>query len=293
MQLTDETTKLARVRLSPWDRVQLARHAQRPHTLDYVKMVFTDFVELHGDRRHGDDPALVGGLAKLNGRTVMIVGHQKGSDAKDNVARNFGMPRPEGYRKAVRLMAHAEKFGFPLVCFIDTPGADPGLESEQRGQAQAIAESLSTMARLPVPIVAVVIGEGGSGGALAIGLADRILMLENSIYSVASPEACAAILWRDASQAPRAAEAMKITAPDLASFGIVDEIISEPAGGAHADFEVTTRMVREALLRHLAQLEQLARPGSSPEINRLLDLRYQKFREIGRWKISSESRVGS
>lgn len=293
MQLTDEATKLLRNRLTPWDRVQLARHAQRPHTLDYVKTLFTDFVELHGDRRHGDDLALVGGPAKLNGRTVMIVGHQKGVDAKENVTRNFGMPRPEGYRKAIRLMEHAEKFGFPVVSFIDTPGADPGLESEERGQAQAIAESLAAMARLAIPIVAVVIGEGGSGGALAIGLADRILMLENSVYSVASPEACAAILWRDASQAPKAAEAMRITAQDLSSFGIVDEIIAEPAAGAHTDVDLTLNSVRESLLRHLSQLELIVASRPNPGVARLLDLRYQKFRQIGRWQISSDPALPS
>jgi acetyl-CoA carboxylase carboxyl transferase subunit alpha len=213
--------------LSAWDRVKLARHAERPHALDYLRELTTDWVELHGDRAFGDDRALIGGLATFAGQSVMVLGHQKGNDTKENIARNFGMARPEGYRKAERLMRHAEKFGFPVITFIDTPGAEPGIGSEERGQATAIAESLLAMADLGVPSVAVVIGEGGSGGALAIGVADRILMLENAIYAVASPEACAAILWKDAGRAPEAAETMRITASDLARFGIVDEVIPE------------------------------------------------------------------
>jgi acetyl-CoA carboxylase carboxyl transferase subunit alpha len=210
--MSDQTTLDAVPTLSAWDRVKLARHADRPHALDYVRELATDWVELHGDRSFGDDRALVGGLARIGSHRVMVLGHQKGNDTKENLARNFGMARPEGYRKAERLMRHAEKFGFPLVTFIDTPGAEPGIGSEERGQATAIAESLLAMADLATPSVAVVIGEGGSGGALAIGVADRILMLENAIYAVASPEACAAILWKDAARAPEAAETMRVTA---------------------------------------------------------------------------------
>jgi acetyl-CoA carboxylase carboxyl transferase subunit alpha len=286
MPQTEDTARPAGADLTPWDRVQLARRPDRPHTLDYIRAIFTDFVELHGDRRYADDTALVAGLAKLDSRSVLVMGHQKGSDTRENVARNFGMPRPEGYRKAIRLMEHAEKFGLPLISFIDTPAADPGLESEQRGQAQAIAESLQTMAGLKVPSIALVIGEGGSGGALAIGLADRILMLENAVYAVASPEACAAILWRDASQAPKAAEALKITALDLAGFGIVDEIIPEPAGGAHLDTPATVATVQAALVRHLKELEQSVGLPAKEGVAKLLELRYQKFRQIGRWQVS-------
>ncbi|MCC6944798.1 MAG: acetyl-CoA carboxylase carboxyltransferase subunit alpha, partial [Thermomicrobiales bacterium] len=215
------------VALTPWDRVKLARHQSRPHSLDYINVLVTGFIELHGDRLFGDDPAIVGGLARFGDRTIVVIGHQKGGDTRENIRRNFGMVRPEGYRKAERLMRHAEKFGIPVVTFIDTPGAEPGIGSEERGQGTAIAESLLTMAGLKTPIVAVIIGEGGSGGALAIGMADRMLMLENAVYAVASPEACAAILWKDAGKAPQAAETMRITAEDLLSFGIVDEVIPE------------------------------------------------------------------
>jgi len=268
---------------SAWDRVKLARHAERPHTLDYVRELSSDWIELHGDRSFGDDRALIGGLAKFDGQTVMILGHQKGNDTKENIARNFGMARPEGYRKAERLMRHAEKFGFPLVTFIDTPGAEPGIGSEERGQGTAIAESLLAMADLGVPSVAVVIGEGGSGGALAIGVADRILMLENAIYAVASPEACAAILWKDASRAAEAAETMRITAADLAQFGIVDEIIPESAP-AHERPREAIRATGEALSRHLRELLRTFPHNEHGAIDRLRTARYERFRRIGAWR---------
>ncbi len=263
--------------LSPWDKVQLARHPHRPHTLDYVRGFCEDFVELHGDRRFGDDGAILGGLARFEGRTVMIVGHQKGRDARENVRRNFGMPRPEGYRKALRLFEHAEKFGFPVLCFIDTPGADPGMQSEERGQGRAIAENILAMAGLKVPILATVIGEGGSGGALAIGVGDRLLMLEHSVYSVAAPEASAAILWRDSAKAPDAAKAMKITAQDLLDLKIVDAIIPEPEGGAHTDTAAAITAVGEALRAQLAIIAALGLPA-------LLDQRYAKYRALGRFQ---------
>jgi acetyl-CoA carboxylase carboxyl transferase subunit alpha len=263
--------------LTPWDKVQLARHPHRPHTLDYVRGFCEEFTELHGDRRFGDDAAILGGLARFAGRTVMIVGHQKGRDARENVRRNFGMPRPEGYRKALRLFQHAEKFGFPVLCFIDTPGADPGIQSEERGQGRAIAENLLVMAGLKVPIIATVIGEGGSGGALAIGVGDQLLMLEHSVYSVAAPEASAAILWRDSAKAPDAARAMKITAQDLHALEIVDTIIPEPEGGAHLDTETIIAAVGSALQTHLAELTQL-------DLADLLARRYTKYRVIGRFQ---------
>jgi acetyl-CoA carboxylase carboxyl transferase subunit alpha len=278
---TPEQTALAE---ATWARVQIARNPERPHALDYFNRLFTDFVEMHGDRRFGDDGALVGGVAEFEGRSVVALGQQKGRDTKENIARNFGMPTPEGYRKALRLMQQAEKFGFPLVCFIDTPGAYPGLQSEERSVAQAIAENLLVLSQLRVPIISVVIGEGGSGGALAIGLADRILMLENSIYSVASPEASASILWRDASKAAVAASTMKITAPDLHSFGIIDEVIPEPPGGAHTDPSIAMETVREVLLRHLSELEAGLYPNDPSAIERLLAARYQKYRAIGIWE---------
>ena len=262
--------------LTPWDKVQLARHPHRPHTLDYVHGFCEDFVELRGDRRFGDDAAIAGGLARFDGRTVMIVGHQKGRDARENVKRNFGMPRPEGYRKALRLFEHAEKFGFPVLCFIDTPAADPGTQSEERGQGRAIAENLLAMAGLRVPILATVIGEGGSGGALAIGVADRLLMLEHSVYSVAAPEASAAILWRDASKAPDAAKAMKITAQDLLELRIIDTVIPEPEGGAHTDTGAAVGAVGDALREQLAALTLLS-------LDALLAQRYAKYRAIGRF----------
>ena len=279
---------LEATRRTAWDRVKLARHPERPHSLDYVRELMTDFVELHGDRAFGDDRALIGGLACFAGRTVMVLGHQKGGNTKENIVRNFGMARPEGYRKAERLMRHAEKFGFPVVTLIDTPGAEPGIGSEERGQATAIAESLLTMADLAVPSVAVVIGEGGSGGALAIGVADRILMLENAIYAVASPEACAAILWKDAARAPEAAETMRITATDLAGFGIVDEVIPERLP-AHERPREAIRATGEAIARHLDELIA-AHPADDPgAVDRLREARYRKFRRIGAWR---EDRLG-
>ncbi len=260
--------------LTPWDIVQLARHPQRPHTLDYIRGLCEDFVELRGDRRFGDDRALLGGIGRFNGQSVVVLGHQKGSNTKENIQHNFGSPRPEGYRKALRLMQHAEKFGFPVLAFIDTPGADPSMGSEERGIGEAIAANLVVMAELDVPIVTTVIGEGGSGGALAIGVADRLLMLQYAIYSVASPEASAAILWRDASKAPDAAKAMKITAPDLHQLQIVDEIIPEPAGGAHLDTAATIAAVGASIQRHLDELQVL--PGRE-----LRQRRYEKYRSIG------------
>ena len=257
-----------------WDRVQLARHPQRPYTLDYLQLSFTDFLELHGDRLFGDDAAVVGGLAGLDGRTVMVIGHQKGRDTRDNVLRRFGMARPEGYRKALRLMRHAEKFGMPVVTLIDIPGADPSLLAEEHGQAFAIAENLLAMSRLRVPIVSVIVGEGGSGGALALGLADRVLMLENAIYSVASPEAAASILWKDGGRGAEAAEAMKITAADLLGFGIIDGIVGEPPGGAHTDHAAAARALQQAVVAGLAELD-----GRS--LDDLLAQRTRRYRAIG------------
>jgi acetyl-CoA carboxylase carboxyl transferase subunit alpha len=276
-----------------WQRVQLARHPDRPHTLDYIRQLCTDFVELHGDRQFGDDAAIVGGLARFGDRTVMVIGHQKGSSTKENLARNFGMPLPEGYRKALRLMRHAAKFGFPLITFIDTPGASPGMASEERGQAMAIAENLLGMLTLPIPIVALVVGEGGSGGALALGVADRILMLENAIYAVATPEASATILWHDAKQAPAAAEAMKITAQDLAAFGVVDEVIAEPEGGAHLNVTLTIDRVRDALARHLHELEDTYSQRGKIGLRRLLETRRRKYERIGRFAEGPASRLSS
>jgi acetyl-CoA carboxylase carboxyl transferase subunit alpha len=269
--------------LTAWDRVKLARHPERPHTLDYLRVLAADFIELHGDRVFGDDHALVGGLARFDERTVLVLGHQKGGNTRENIDRNFGMARPEGYRKAERLMRHAEKFGLPIIAFIDTSGAEPGIGAEERGQATAIAESLYTMAGLRVPIVAVVIGEGGSGGALAIGVADRLLMLENAIYAVASPEGCAAILWKDAAKAPEAAATMRITANDLLRFGIIDEIIPEP-GPAHERREETIVAVGQVIAHALDDLIATYPPGDPAAIDRLLAARYEKFRRIGAWR---------
>jgi acetyl-CoA carboxylase carboxyl transferase subunit alpha len=244
--------------LSPIQRVQVARHPRRPYTLDYVRAAFTDFIELKGDRLYRDDPAIVGGWARLDGQPVIVIGHQKGRDTKENLFRNFGMPHPEGYRKALRLMHMAERFGVPVVTLIDTPGAYPGLGAEERGQAEAIARNLEEMARLRTPIVAAIIGEGGSGGALALGLADRVLIFENAVYSVISPEGCAAILWKDAAQKERAAEALRLTAEDLHALGIVDTIITEPAGGAHASPKRAAALLRAALITAVAELRELA-----------------------------------
>ncbi len=266
-----------------WERVLLARHVERPHALDFIGALCGEFVELHGDRHYGDDAALVGGIASFEGRTVVVLGHQKGRNTKENITRNFGMPRAEGYRKARRLMLHAAKFKLPLLSFIDTPGAYPGKESEERGVALAIAENIMELCRLPVSVIALVTGEGGSGGALAIGVADRMLMLENSVYSVASPEGSAAILWRDASQAPAAAEAMKITAPDLHRFGIIDEVIPEPPGGGHTDRLALMATVREVLNQHLNELEQRYTNQGEAGVRAMLDARYEKYRKIGQW----------
>jgi acetyl-CoA carboxylase carboxyl transferase subunit alpha len=260
--------------LTPMQRVQVARHPRRPYPLDYIQTVFSDFVELHGDRLYRDDPAIVGGWARLDGASVMVIGHQKGRDTKDNLYRNFGMAHPEGYRKAMRLMRMAAKFGAPVVTLVDTPGAYPGLGAEERGQAEAIASSLIEMASLPTPIITAVIGEGGSGGALAVGLADKVLMLENSVYSVISPEGCAAILWKDASQRERAAEALKITAQDLLGLGVIDEIIPEPPGGAHADPEAAATSLGDALQRHMGQLRKF-------KIDKLLKRREEKYLSMG------------
>ena len=267
--------------LSAWDRVRLARHPDRPHALDYIAELTTDFVELHGDRSFGDDRALIGGLANFAGRSVMVIGHQKGRDTKENIARNFGMARPEGYRKAERLMRHAEKFAMPVITFIDTPGAEPGIGSEERGQSTAIAESLMTMAGLRTTIVAVIIGEGGSGGALAIGVADRVLMLENAIYSVASPEASATILWKDIARAADAAATMKITALDLYGFGMIDEIVPEERPAHERPREVITA-TGAAIRRHLGDLHAQV-SGEDASLDDLVQHRYDKFRRIGAW----------
>jgi len=260
--------------LSRWQRVQLARHPRRPYTLDYVGMLMPDFLELHGDRGYADDKSIVGGIATFEGRPVVVIGHQKGRDTKENLYRNFGMPHPEGYRKALRLMQLAEKFGNPVITLIDTPGAYPGIGAEERGQSEAIARNLREMARLRVPIIAVVIGEGGSGGALALGVADAVLMFENAIYSVISPEGCAAILWSDRAKAPEAAEAMKLTAADIVKFGVIDEVLEEPMGGAHWDAEATGAVLRSAMARHLARLGALS-------TQELLDRRLEKYLHMG------------
>src|SRR5688572_16094801 len=260
--------------LSAWQRTQLARHPKRPHTRDWCKLLLEDFLELHGDRVYGDDTAIVGGLARFEGQSVVVIGHQKGRDTREKIARNFGMPHPEGYRKARRLMDLAAKFGKPIVTFIDTPGAYPGLGAEERGQGEAIARNLKRMASLPVPIIVVVTGEGGSGGALAIGMGNRVLMLEYAIYSVISPEGCAAILWGDAARAPEAAQSMRTTAPDLLRLGVIDAIVPEPVGGAHRDWEQTAQNIRVALREHLWPLRGRSR-------GELVRDRYDKFRRIG------------
>jgi len=260
--------------LSPWQRVQIARHPDRPYTLDYIRMMMTDFVELHGDRLFADDLALIAGFAKLDGQKVMVMGHQKGRDTKENVMRNFGCAHPEGYRKAIRLMRMAEKFQLPIIIFIDTPGAYPGVGAEERGQAQAIAENLKEMIQISVPIISTVIGEGGSGGALGIGIADRVCILQHAYYSVISPEGCASILWRNSVKAPQAAEALKINGENLIEFGVVEEIIPEPSGGAHHDAEQVAIALQEALLKHIKELSSFSK-------DELLVNRYEKFRKIG------------
>jgi acetyl-CoA carboxylase carboxyl transferase subunit alpha len=283
VRLEDRLTRLRQrtyANLSAWQRTQLARHPKRPYTRDWCRLLFDEFTELHGDRRFGDDAAIVGGLARFEGRSVVLVGHQKGRDTREKIARNFGMPHPEGYRKAERLMEMAARFRKPVVTFIDTPGAFPGVGAEERGQAEAIARNLRLMAGLPVPIVAVITGEGGSGGALAIGMGNRVLMLEYSVYSVISPEGCAAILWGDAAKAPEAAEVMKMTAPDLLRLRVIDAIVAEPVGGAHRDWEAAATLLRTALREHLGGLVHL-------EPDALIADRYEKFRRIGAFEESS------
>jgi acetyl-CoA carboxylase carboxyl transferase subunit alpha len=262
--------------LGPWQRAQIARHPQRPYLIDYIPLLFTDFVELHGDRSFGDDKALIAGLAKFKGRPVAVVGHQKGRDTKQRVVRNFGQPKPEGYRKALRVMQLAAKFGRPILTFVDTPGAYPGIDAEERGQGEAIARNLREMARLATPVIVTVTGEGGSGGALAIAVGDRVNILENGFYSVISPEGCASIIWRDSTKAETAAEAMKITASDLKDLGIIDEIVKEPEGGAHTDLESAARFLEEVLDRQLVEL--VTQPTKD-----LLNSRYEKFRRMGQY----------
>jgi len=262
-----------------FERVQLARHPDRPYTLDFIERMFEDFNEIHGDRRFADDPAVVCGFARFHGMPMLIVGHQKGRDTKQRQFRNFGMPKPEGYRKALRAMKLAEKFDRPIFCFIDTPGAYPGIDAEERGQAEAIAHNLREMTKLTVPVLVTVIGEGGSGGALAIGVGDQILMLENAIYSVISPEGCAAILWKDSSQAARAAEELRLTAPDLKKEGIVDEVVDEPKGGAQNSHDEAARLLDITLCERLAE-------SSTLNVEERLTRRYQKLRHLGKWGTS-------
>ncbi len=272
---SQQLTKDVYSRLTPWQIAQVARHSQRPYTLDYLRLLFTDFEELHGDRAFADDPAIVGGLARFEGRPVMVIGHQKGSDTKEKLYRNFGMPRPEGYRKALRLMRLAEKFGLPLLTFIDTPGAYPGIDAEERGQSEAIGRNLQEMAGLRVPIIVTVIGEGGSGGALAIGVGDIVQMLQYATYSVISPEGCASILWKSAEKASEAAEILGITAPRLKSLGLIDKVVNEPVGGAHRAPELMARNLRKALGDSLKQLDALS-------IDDLLETRFKRLMAYGR-----------
>ena len=261
-------------RLSPWQKAQISRHPNRPYTLDYIEAMLTDFMEMHGDRAFADDPAIVGGMAKLDGMPIVIIGHQKGRTTKDKIYRNFGMPNPEGYRKALRLMRYAEKFKRPLITFIDTPGAYPGIGAEERGQGEAIARNLSVMSALQTPILSVVIGEGGSGGALALGVSDRLIMLEHSIYSVITPEGCAAILSNNGTKASEAAELLKITAQDLFQMKVADEVVEEPIGGAHRDPRRAAEMLKEAILRNLSEIKNVPVPD-------LVGLRYERVRQIG------------
>ena len=267
-------------KLSPWQVTQVARHPQRPYTLDYLDLMFTDFHELHGDRAFADDRAIVGGLARFNGQAVMVIGHQKGHDTKEKVIRNFGMPRPEGYRKALRLMRTAEKFGLPVITFVDTPGAYPGIDAEERGQSEAIGRNLYVMAELKVPLITVVIGEGGSGGALAIAVADCVLMLQYAVYSVISPEGCAAILWKSAEKAPEAAETLGITAHRLKALGLIDRIVNEPLGGAHRDTAQMGQMLKRALGEALRQFLNV-KPGDLIATRQQRIMAYGKFKELG------------
>jgi acetyl-CoA carboxylase carboxyl transferase subunit alpha len=276
-QLTQSLDKLKREvfeNLTPWQRIQVARHPRRPYTLDYVNLIMTDFIELHGDRLFADDKAIVSGIAKVDNYKIMIIGHQKGKDTKENLHRNFGCAHPEGYRKALRAMRLAEKFEIPIIIFIDTPGAYPGIGAEERGQAHSIALNIREMATIGVPIVVFIIGEGGSGGALGIGVGDKVCILENAYYSVISPEGCAAILWRDRAKAPDAAAALKLTAKDLIKLQIVDEIIKEPLGGAHCDIETCAKNIKTAIKKNLEALIPLSK-------KELLEKRYKKFRKIG------------
>lgn len=270
----EEEAKRVTASLTPWQRCLLARHPERPYTLDYIRELFSDWLEIHGDRRFADDPAIVAGFARFDGESVAIVGHQKGRDTKERLYRNFGQPKPEGYRKALRVMELANKFGRPIICFVDTPGAYPGIDAEERGQAEAIAVNLRTMAMLEVPVIVVITGEGGSGGALAIGVGDRVLMMEHAIYSVISPEGCAAILWKDQAEVQRSAEALRLTASDMLKFRVVDEIITEPLGGAHMSPKLAIRGVGQALRRHLNEVSRL-KPKELPQ------RRYQRFRAFG------------
>jgi acetyl-CoA carboxylase carboxyl transferase subunit alpha len=261
-------------KLTPWQKVQISRHANRPYTLDYIEAMLTDFVEMHGDRGFADDPAIVCGMAKLDGRPVVIIGHQKGRTLKERMFRNFGQPNPEGYRKALRLMRFAEKFNRPVITFIDTQGAYPGIGAEERGQGESIARNLAVMSALKIPIVAVVIGEGGSGGALALGVADRVLMFEHATYSVISPEGCAAILWNNGAKASEAAELLKLTAQDLFQMKVIDEVVEEPIGGAHRDPRRAAELLKEAVTRNMAEMRSMASHD-------LVELRYEKFRKLG------------
>ncbi|MEH7510677.1 acetyl-CoA carboxylase carboxyl transferase subunit alpha, partial [Priestia megaterium] len=291
VDLSDEVNKLEHKlqvlekkiykQMTPWDRVQVSRHHNRPTTLEYIKELFTDFLEMHGDRMYGDDPSIVGGIGRFGNRPVTIIGHQRGKDTKDNIYRNFGMPHPEGYRKALRLMKQAEKFHRPIITFIDTKGAYPGKAAEERGQSQAIANNLFEMSALRVPIISIVIGEGGSGGALGIGVCNHLHMLENSTYSVISPEGAAALLWKDSSQAKRAAETMKITAYNLKELGVVDEVVPEVKGGAHTNIRLQTVAIREALKKSLTKLDLL-------DGEELIQHRYEKYKKIGDYSFQQE-----
>lgn len=272
----DELRKNLFSNLSRWQTAQVARHNNRPFTMDYIRLIFTDFIELHGDRNFGDDHAIVGGLARLDGEPVMVIGHQKGRDTKEKVFRNFGMPHPEGYRKALRLMEMAERFRLPIITLVDTPGAFPGIGAEERGQAEAIARNLREMSALTVPIVVAVTGEGGSGGALGIAVGDRILMLEFAVYSVISPEGCAAILWSDGTKGAQAAESLKLTANDIKGLEVIDEIVGEPLGGAHRDHESAAKSLHEAISRNLKELRAIP-------AKKLVDERYKKFRKMSRF----------
>ena len=286
LEFTDELkkleTKAERLRseiyseLTAWQRVQLARHPRRPYLLDYIPLLFTEFLELHGDRTFAEDAAIVGGMARFEGRPVIIMGHQKGRNTKENIHRNFGMPHPEGYRKALRLMRLGEKFGAPIITFVDTPGAYPGIGAEERGQSEAIAKNLLVMSRLKVPILVFVVGEGGSGGALAIAIGDRVLMLENSVYSVISPEGCAAILWKDRAKAPESAQALRVSAQEIYSLGVIDRVVPEPLGGAHRDPKGMAETLRVEIREHLALLSRIP-------TDELLEERLQKYLKMGRF----------